>query len=290
MVRLVTSRAHGRGEAAALISPNRLITVSRLNARFGTRWAGQIHGLLRRGQIGALAGWWKGLNSQDLAGLAESCTPHEWGPLFDRPGKIWGIGLNYADHAGDLGAARPDEPASFMRPVNTINAPGAGIYLPSASQRVTAEAEMGLVMGRRASHVRPEHALDVVAGIVPVLDLTAEDILQRNPRFLTRAKSFRSFFSFGPALATLDEFPDLPHVSVATAINGQEVRRNTVDRMLFDPAYLIAFHSEVFEWEPGDILSPGTPGAGVIHAGDVVEARVADLPPLIQVVHGEFAQ
>jgi len=290
MVHLVTSRAHGRAEAAALVSPDSLITVSRLNARFGTRWAGQIHGLLHRGQIGALAGWWKGLTAQDLAGLAEPCTPHEWGPLFDRPGKIWGIGLNYADHAGDLGAARPDEPASFMRPVNTISAPGAGIHLPSASQRVTAEAEMGLVMGRRASHIRPERALDAVAGIVPVLDLTAEDILQRNPRFLTRAKSFRSFFSFGPVLATLDEFPDLSQVSVATAINGQEARRNTVDRMLFDPAYLIAFHSEVFEWEPGDILSPGTPGAGVIHAGDVVEARVADLPPLIQVVHGEIVR
>jgi len=285
MVRLVTWTGQGRAEAAALVSPDSVVTVSRLNGRFGTRWAERIHALIQRGQIGALAAWWRHHEPKDLGDLLEPSTPEELGPLFDRPGKIWGIGLNYVEHAGDLGAVRPDEPASFMRPANTISAPGTGVYLPAVSRRVTAEAEMGLVMGRRASHIPQEHALDAVAGLVPVLDLTAEDILQRNPRFLTRAKSFRSFFSFGPVLATLDEFPDLSGVSVATVINGQEVRRNTVDHMQFDPAYLIAFHSQVFTWEPGDILSPGTPGAGVIQTGDVVEAHVADLPPLRQIVH-----
>jgi 2-keto-4-pentenoate hydratase/2-oxohepta-3-ene-1,7-dioic acid hydratase in catechol pathway len=130
--------------------------------------------------------------------------------LYRRPRKIWGVGLNYVEHAGDLSESAPaDKPASFMRPDTTIIGPGEEIVLPDQSERVTAEAQLALVIGREAKDVPEEDAPSVVAGFTTVLDMTAEDILKRNSRYLTRAKSFDTFFSFGPELVTPDEVADV---------------------------------------------------------------------------------
>lgn len=197
---------------------------------------------------------------------------------YRRPPKIWGIGLNYVAHASDLAEAVPEEPASFIKAEHTIIGPGDPIPIPWQSDRTTAEAEMGLVIGRYCRDVTPEEALDYVWGVVPVLDQTAEDILARNPRFLTRSKNFSGFFSFGPHIVPLADVlgPDgtLAHVEVATVHNGKVHRSNTVSNMRYDPAFLISFHSQVMPLFPGDILSPGTPGAVPIAAGDVVECRI----------------
>ena len=122
-----------------------------------------------------------------------------FGAPYRRPRKIWGIGLNYVEHAADLTESTPDEPASFIKGDHTIIGPDEPIPVPPQSRRTTAEAELGFVIGRYCRNVEPEEALDHLAGVVPVLDQTAEDILQRNPRFLTRSKNFPGFFSFGPA-------------------------------------------------------------------------------------------
>jgi 2-keto-4-pentenoate hydratase/2-oxohepta-3-ene-1,7-dioic acid hydratase in catechol pathway len=197
---------------------------------------------------------------------------------YTNPGKLWGIGLNYSAHADDLAAAYPDEPASFMKGTHTIIGPGETIELPGQSQRVTAEAELGLVFGATCRSVAPEKALDYVWGVCPVLDQTAEDILQRNPRFLTRSKNFPGFFSFGPAITPLPEvlarFGTLDSIEVMTAKNGQPHRGNRVANMIFSPELLISFHSKVFPFHPGDILSTGTPGAVVIEDGDNAECWI----------------
>jgi 2-keto-4-pentenoate hydratase/2-oxohepta-3-ene-1,7-dioic acid hydratase in catechol pathway len=284
-LRLVTWTGEGRPEAAILYPGGRHVRVRRLNARLGARFPTRVDRLVGQGLVDALAAFWNDAWAR-VEALAEPTDPERWGALFTPRGKVLGIGLNYADHAADLGAVRPDEPASFLKPADTCAAPGAGIRLPPLSARVTAEAELGLVIGRTLRDATPAEALSGVAGAVAVLDQTAEDILQRNPRFLTRAKAFDTFFSFGPVLATLDELGDLARVRVATVLNGRVVRENTVERMLFDPATLVAFHSRVFTWRPGDILATGTPGAAVLAAGDVVEAHVGDLPPLRQPVLG----
>jgi 2-keto-4-pentenoate hydratase/2-oxohepta-3-ene-1,7-dioic acid hydratase in catechol pathway len=207
-----------------------------------------------------------------------------FGAPYLRPRKIWGIGLNYVDHAADLAESAPDEPASFIKGDHTIIGPGDPIPIPVQSRRTTAEAEIGLVIGREARDVEPQDALDHVFGIVPVLDQTAEDILRRNPRFLTRSKNFPGFFAFGPTITTLDEalpagvrFEDL---DVATMINGRIHRSNTVGRMMHGPAELVSFHSKVMPLYPGDIISTGTPGAVVISPGDVVACRIDRLPLL----------
>jgi 2-keto-4-pentenoate hydratase/2-oxohepta-3-ene-1,7-dioic acid hydratase in catechol pathway len=208
---------------------------------------------------------------------------------LSRPRLIWGIGLNYTDHADDLAAGYPDEPASFVKGDHTVIGPGDVIELPGQSRRVTAEAELGLVFGAVCRDVETEQALDYVWGVCPVLDQTAEDILQRNPRFLTRSKNFPGFFSFGPGITPLPEvlarFGSLSEIEVTTAKNGRAHRRNRVANMIFSPELLVSFHSKVFTWQPGDLLSTGTPGAVVIEDGDTAECLIPGIGTLANPVH-----
>jgi 2-keto-4-pentenoate hydratase/2-oxohepta-3-ene-1,7-dioic acid hydratase in catechol pathway len=204
-------------------------------------------------------------------------------PPYRRPHKIWGIGLNYAEHAGDLHEEAPSQPASFIKADHTIIGPEDEIVIPRQSDRTTGEAEIGLIIGREASNVSPEEAMDHVFGVCAILDQTAEDILALNPRYLTRSKNFPTFFSFGPEVVTLDEFlasRPLEDVEVATYLDGSEVRRNVVGNMTHAPRDLISFHSQMMPLFPGDIISTGTPGAGVLKPGVVAEARIDGLLPL----------
>ena len=206
------------------------------------------------------------------SGTAVSSAP------FRRPRMLWGIGLNSREHARDLGAPHPTEPASFIKGDHTIIGPDEAILLPEDSARVTAEAELGIIIGRTAWQVDEDDALDHVCAVVCILDQTAEDVLQRNPRFLTRAKNYPTFLSLGAEVVTIDEVRDpvqgLNHLRVATWRNGALHREGMVGDMAFDPAALVAFHSRVFPLQPGDVISTGTPGAVIVEDGDVVECRI----------------
>ncbi|WP_049979868.1 fumarylacetoacetate hydrolase family protein [Halolamina rubra] len=198
------------------------------------------------------------------------------GAPIAEPGKLFGIGLNYVEHAGDLSEDAPDEPASFFKPTTAATGPGGPIRLPPAeiSDRVTAEAELAVVIGRTCRNVDAADADSVIAGFVPVIDMTAEDVLQRNPRFLTRAKSFDTFLVLGPHLAMPEAGTDLSDTTVRTVIDGETVAENVVGNMTFPPRELVAYHSDVMTLEPGDVISTGTPGAGVIEPGSHVRAEV----------------
>ena len=192
-MRLCTLRINGE-EAAAVVTPQGVIPVKRINAHLGRCWPTDVLTLLQRGFSPMLM--------RDAERTPGALQPQDvrFGPLYRHPRKIWGIGLNYKDHAADLSAPFPTEPASFMKGDHTIIGPGDTIELPPESERVTAEAELGVIIGRECRFVAEEDAASVIAGYCLILDMTAEDILQRNPRFLTRSKNFDTFFSFGPEL------------------------------------------------------------------------------------------
>ena len=207
-------------------------------------------------------------------------------PLSDF-GKLWGIGLNYADHASDLNEDRPTEPASFMKPATTVTGPGGPIRLPNqdVTDHVTAEAELAIVIGQTCSDIDDLGEVDdLIAGYVPVIDMTAEDILERNPRFLTRAKSFDSFLVFGSALITTDGVGSLDNLTVRTIVNENVAAENSVRNMMAGPRELVRFHSKVMTLEPGDVISTGTPGAKHIQPGDHVTAEVDDMAVQANVV------
>jgi len=199
-----------------------------------------------------------------------------FGAFLAEPGKLFGIGLNYAEHATDLAEDRPDEPASFFKPASAATGPGGPIRLPpkAESERVTAEAELAVVVGRTCRDVAVDEAGEVIAGYAPVIDVTAEDVLQRNPRFLTRAKSYDTFLVLGPWLAVPDGTPDLDGIEVRTVVDGRVEACNVVENMRFPPHELVAVHSRVMTLEPGDVIATGTPGAHPIEPGDRVRAEV----------------
>lgn len=198
---------------------------------------------------------------------------------FDEYGKLWGIGLNYRDHAADLNEQRPSEPASFMKPTTTARGPSGPIRLPPSeiTERVTAEAELGVVIGQTCRNLGPDEVSDVIAGYVPIIDMTAEDILEKNPRFLTRSKSFDTFLVFGPWITTFDSITDERGITVRTIVNGEKRASNQVEQMMMPPKELVQFHSEVMTLNPGDVISTGTPGAHVISPGDTVTSEVQQI-------------
>jgi 2-keto-4-pentenoate hydratase/2-oxohepta-3-ene-1,7-dioic acid hydratase in catechol pathway len=261
-------------EQAVVLLPGGAVLVSDINITLGRAWPVDLFALIATGLPPALAA--------DAAACPRRHDPASlrFAPLYRHPRKIWGIGLNYRDHAADLNAVHPDEPASFIKGDQTIIGPGDSIEVPPESLRVTAEAELGVIIGRTCRRIQEADAAKYIAGYCLILDMTAEDILQKNPRYLTRSKNFDTFFSFGPELITPDEVPDVLSLKVGTWKNGQLHRENVVGNMQFPPHYLVAFHSHVMTLHPGDIISTGTPGAVVIEDGDVAECRIDGLGSL----------
>jgi 2-keto-4-pentenoate hydratase/2-oxohepta-3-ene-1,7-dioic acid hydratase in catechol pathway len=259
-----------------------------LNNKFGWSYPENLLDLLGTDSWESLQAWYRSAGALAPRGFQDGGLPRRalsFAPLYRRPPKIWGIGLNYKAHARDLSEKTPEtEPASFMKPDTTIIGPGDTISIPRQSERTTAEAELGIVIGKKCKDVERKDWLSVVAGFTTVLDMTAEDILRRNPRYLTRAKSFDTFFSFGPALVTPDEIPDVLELTVSTVLNGEVRASDRVAHMTFPPDFLVSFHSQVMTLLPGDIISTGTPGAVVIQHGDRVECRITGFETLVNPV------
>lgn len=282
-MRLATIRLDGN-EQACVVLPEGVIPLATLNARMHATWPTDLLAIIVTGRLTALNDWYRSGGKDRLAAMKEAIKPRsavQFAPLYRRPRKIWGIGLNYVAHAADLAEKAPsEEPASFMKPDTTVIGHGDVIQIPRQSQKTTGEAELGVIFGREARDVAEADWLSAVAGYTTILDMTAEDILRRNPRYLTRSKSFDTFFSFGPVMVTPDEVPDVMKLKVSTVINGKVHAQNTVSNMTFPPPYLVAFHSRVMPWLPGDILSTGTPQAVPLAEGDVLECRIDGFEPL----------
>jgi len=194
--------------------------------------------------------------------------------MTSRPGKIVCVGRNYRDHAKELGNEVPKEPLLFLKPPSSVLREGEPIRLPSVSQRVEHEAEIGVVIGQTLRRARPDEALAAVRGIVALNDVTARD-LQRSDGQWTRAKGFDTFCPIGP------ESPapvDLRSLTVVGRVNGEERQRGSSADMVFDIPTLLAYISGVMTLEPGDVVATGTPaGVGPLQPGDVVEIEVVGL-------------
>ena len=195
---------------------------------------------------------------------------------YDRPPKIWCIGLNYRSHADDINAVQPEEPASFMKPASCMFHPGGEIVLPPSaiSDDVDAEGELGVILGKKCRFVPAENVRDVIFGYTTTLDMTALDVLRKNPRYLTRAKSIDTFFSFGPVVVTADEIPDVDALEVITEHNDGVCSRDFVRNMRTRPFELVRFHSDYMTLHPGDLISTGCPKGARIKPGDRVRARI----------------
>lgn len=203
------------------------------------------------------------------------------------PRKIVCIGRNYAAHAAELGNEVPKDPLIFLKPSTAIVGPGEPIVLPKYSQRVEHEGELGLVVGRRCSHLRDEDdSLSYVLGYTCVNDVTARDLQKADVQF-TRAKGFDTFCPAGPHIETDLRPGDL---TVETLVNGELRQSGRTSLMVFSPAFLVRWLSRMMTLEPGDLIATGTPaGVGPLGANDTVEVRIEGIGVLCNPVHGSIA-
>ena len=284
-MRLATIKQNGE-EIAGVVTTKGIVTIKVLNQVELSQWSTDLYEMLCQGQLQALTTWYKTGGKEKIEAMeAVPFTKVEYAPLYRHPHKIFGIGLNYADHAGDLAEKAPTGiPASFFKPDTAIVGHKDEIKIPLQSLKTTAEAELGIIIGKECENIEPKDWLDYVAGYTTILDQTAEDILRLNPRYLTHVKSFETFLSFGPQLVTPDEVEDITKLIVQTVSNGQVHAENSVSNMTFEPDVLVSLHSKVFKWLPGDILSTGTPRAVHIQHGDTVECRITGFEPLVNPV------
>ena len=277
-----------RAEAASILTAAGFIPIGEINERLGCTWPTDMQELIVSGKLEELKSWYLAGGGELLVGLADCAIPKnmaEFAPLYRHPSKIWGIGLNYVDHAGDLAEKAPTlAPASFAKFDTTIIGPGEDIKIPVQSEKTTGEAELAMIFGKKCKDVEEEDWQNCLAGFTTIIDMTAEDILRANPRYLTRAKNYDTFLSFGPVLVTPDEIEDITRLHVATVINGAIHARNTVSNMTFSPGYLVSFHSKVATMLPGDVMLTGTPRAVHLNDGDVIECRIDGFDTLVNPV------
>ena len=264
-MRLMTFRYAGQDHAGVL-TPQGIAPILEINAKHDLRVPNNLLEIIR-----------EGIREIPTSGVRPiALTEIEPRLPYEVPPKIWCIGLNYKSHAEDIAAVQPEEPGSFMKPASCMFQPGGEIILPPSevSNDVDAEGELGVVIGRSCRFVPAEKARDVIYGFTTTLDLTALDVLKKNPRYLTRAKSIDTFFSFGPVIVTADEVPDIDGLEVITEHNDGICSRDFVRNMKHRPLNLVAFHSDFFTLHPGDIISTGCPKGARIKDGDSVRARI----------------
>jgi 2-keto-4-pentenoate hydratase/2-oxohepta-3-ene-1,7-dioic acid hydratase in catechol pathway len=191
------------------------------------------------------------------------------------PSKIVAVGLNYKDHAAEQNKPLPAEPMIFIKPSTAIVGTGDPIVIPEGIGRVDHEAEAGVVIGRRASHVAEAEADRYILGLTCVNDVTARE-LQRKDIQYTRAKGFDTFAPIGPCVATGLDYDATDGLAVEGWVNGTRRQSSSTRELIFPIRKLVAFISSVMTLLPGDIISTGTPaGIGPLVAGDSVTVRVA---------------
>jgi 2-keto-4-pentenoate hydratase/2-oxohepta-3-ene-1,7-dioic acid hydratase in catechol pathway len=272
-------------EVAGIVTDYGCLPVPSVNRRFKKNWPHDLFSILTEESLDEIKRWFYENCDSLSQELKELSIPNEtvpFAPLYRQPHKIWGIGLNYKAHAEGLSEKVPgSEPASFMKPDTTIIGHNDTIKIPKLSEKTTGEAELGLIFGKKCKDVKRNEWRSVLAGFTTIIDMTAEDILRRNPRNLTQSKSFDTFFSFGPILYTIDEVEDLFKLQVQTILNGKVYAENTVANMTFPLDLLVSYHSQIMTMLPGDIISTGTPGAAPLKDGDVIECRISGLQPLV---------
>jgi len=204
-----------------------------------------------------------------------------WLAPVPRPGKLICIGLNYRDHAAESNMPIPERPVVFSKFATAVIAPGEPVVLPPASQQVDYEAELAVVIGRRAKNVCANRALEYVLGYTAFNDVSARDFQFADGQW-QRGKSCDTFAPMGPTIVTADVIPDPHKLSIKLTLNGRTMQDSNTDQLIFGVPELIEFLSQTITLEPGDVIATGTPpGVGFarkppvfLRPGDVMEVDI----------------
>src|SRR3989441_11586330 len=210
-----------------------------------------------------------------------------WFAPVPRPGKLIGIGLNHRDHAAESNMPIPERPVVFSKFTSAVIAPGEPVVLPTTSAQVDYEAELAVVIGRRAKSVSATRALDYVLGYTNFNDVSARDFQFADGQW-QRGKSCDTFAPMGPTIVTADVVPDPHKLSIKLILNGKTMQDSNTDQLIFGVPELIEFISQTITLEPGDVIATGTPsGVGFarkppvfLRPGDMIEVEIEHLGKL----------
>jgi 2-keto-4-pentenoate hydratase/2-oxohepta-3-ene-1,7-dioic acid hydratase in catechol pathway len=195
-----------------------------------------------------------------------------------RPSKALCIGLNYRDHAQEFGLPIPSSPVVFMKPATALLDPFGSIVWPELSKRVEYEAELVVVIGRKAKNLKVSEALDCVLGYTCGNDVTARDLQPKEGQW-TVAKSFDGFMPLGPWIET--EL-DPGNLEISSYLNGQRKQHSRTSNLIFPVPELVSYLSRVMTLEPGDVIMTGTPsGVGPMAKGDELAVEIEDIGRLV---------
>lgn len=229
----------------------------------------------------------------ETADLPEVDQSVRLGAALARPSKIICVGLNYKDHAAETNAAIPTEPILFFKATSAIVGPNDDLVIPKNSKKTDWEVELGIVIGKKASYVSEENAMDHIAGYVLHNDYSEREFqLERNGQWV-KGKSCDTFAPIGPFIATPDEIADVHNLRLWLTVNGKTLQDGSTSNLIFNVPFMVSYISQFMTLLPGDVISTGTPaGVGLgqkpepwyLKDGDVVELGIDGLGTSKQLV------
>ena len=225
------------------------------------------------------------IQSADTSHLPELSSNQRVGSCITSPGKFVAIGLNYSDHAAEVGADIPKEPIMFMKATSSICGPNDDVEIVSGSKKLDWEVELGIVIGKEAKHISESQSQDHILGYCLVNDVSEREWQIEKMGQWVKGKSHDTYGPTGPYLVTKDEIKDINNLKMMLDVNGERMQTGNTSTMIFNVDIIVSYVSKFMSLQPGDIITTGTPpGVGMgrkpqvfLKAGDQMKLSIENL-------------
>ena len=225
------------------------------------------------------------IQSVDTSNLPEISSDQRVGSCITSPGKFVAIGLNYSDHAAEVGADIPKEPIMFMKATSSMCGPNDDVEIVSGSKKLDWEVELGIVIGKEAKHISEDQSQDHILGYCLVNDVSEREWQIEKMGQWVKGKSHDTFGPTGPYLVTKDEIKDINNLKMMLDVNGERMQTGNTSTMIFNVDIIVSYVSKFMSLQPGDIITTGTPpGVGMgrkpqvfLKAGDQMKLSIENL-------------
>ena len=225
------------------------------------------------------------IQSVDISSLPEISPGQRVGSCITSPGKFVAIGLNYSDHAAEVGAEIPKEPIMFMKATSSMCGPNDDVEIVSGSKKLDWEVELGIVIGKVAKHISEDQSQDHILGYCLVNDVSEREWQIEKMGQWVKGKSHDTYGPTGPYLVTKDEIKDINNLKMMLDVNGERMQTGNTSTMIFNVDIIVSYVSKFMSLQPGDIITTGTPpGVGMgrkpqvfLKAGDQMKLSIENL-------------
>ncbi len=225
------------------------------------------------------------IQSADTSSLPELSSNQRVGSCITSPGKFVAIGLNYSDHAAEVGADIPKEPIMFMKATSSMCGPNDNVEIVSGSKKLDWEVELGIVIGKEAKHISESQSQDHILGYCLVNDVSEREWQIEKMGQWVKGKSHDTYGPTGPYLVTKDEIKDINNLKMMLDVNGERMQTGNTSTMIFNVDIIVSYVSKFMSLQPGDIITTGTPpGVGMgrkpqvfLKAGDQMKLSIENL-------------